>query len=66
MLKDYWIVLVDQRLDHCACMCPMVVDSECDFYCCTCLAVSSGHKYRKPALVALVKVEMTGKKREAL
>ena len=54
MLKSDLIIFVDPRLDCCACMCPMVVSSECGLYCCTCLAVSSCHKYRKPALMVLV------------
>ena len=53
MLKSDLSVLVDQRLDRCACMCPMVVASECGLYCCTCLSVSAGHKSSKPALMVI-------------
>ena len=65
MLKYDLSVLVDQRLDRCACMCPMVVASECGLYCCFCLDVSSGHESRKLCLMALVQVEITGEKRVA-
>ena len=63
MLTSDLIVLVDWILDCCACMCPMVVSSDCGLYCSNYLAASSGHKYRKPALMDLVQVDMNGKKR---
>ena len=65
MLKSDLSFLVDQRLDCCACMCPMVVASECRLYWCTCLSVSSGHYSRKPALMSLFQVDVTVEKRAA-
>ena len=63
MLKAYLSVLIDWRLDCCACIFSMVVASDCGLYRCNYLAVSLGHKYRRPTLMALVQVEMTGNKR---
>ena len=53
------VALVDRMLERWACMWPIVVASECGRYWWTCLAVSSGKESRKPALMALVQVEMT-------
>ena len=65
ILKSDLSVLVDRRLDSFTCMCTMVVSLECILYCWACLAVSSVHKFRKPYLMALVQLEMTGEKRAA-
>ena len=65
ILKAGLVILVDWRLDLCACMYPVVVTSECGVYCWNCLAVIPGYSYRKPALMALVQVNITGKKRVA-
>ena len=63
ILKSDLSVSVDRRLDSFTCMCTMVVSLECILYRWTCLAVSSVHKFRKPYLMALFQLEMTGEKR---
>ena len=56
MLKADLSVLVDRKLDRCACMGPMVVASECGFYCWTCMAVRSGQNSRRTYFMSLVHV----------